>query len=224
MVTEVMRQIMTSLQDMDDTWDNAVERQALWQKMEQYLQILYNEWQQEFHLLNDLLSVQVAVLPQDATPSQIQLPDWLPPLVAPISRQASRRQQTLRCQLEGTLPAIVLHAASLERIVMELLSNACKHSPIGQQITLTARVIDQTLELRVTNTGVEIPTPELSKIFEPFHRLVYPHTHSAGGLGLTLVKKLIVNLGGDIKVEKPRANTTSFVVVLPMADHQVSTS
>jgi PAS domain S-box-containing protein len=226
MVTEVMRQIMTSLQDMDSTWENTIERQSLWQKMEQYLQILYNEWQQEFHLLNDLLSVQVAVLPQDTTPSQIQLSDWLPPVVAPIARQASRRQQTLRCQLEGNLPTITLHAASLERIVIELLSNACKHSPIGQQITLSVRVIDQTLELRVTNTGVEIPTPELSKVFEPFHRLVYPHTHGAGGLGLglTLVKKLIVNLGGDVKVEKPRANTTSFVVVLPMAHHQGSTS
>ncbi len=224
MVAEVMRQIMTSLRELDDS-DSATraERQALWQKMEQYLEILHNEWQQESYLLNDLLSIQVAVIPRDMPLAPLDLQAWLPTIVEPIVRQAMRRQHTLHYQVVMNTPTITIHTASLERIITELLNNACKHSPIGQHITLIARVVDQQLELRVTNTGVEIPAREMRQIFEPFYRIKRPGSRDSGslGLGLALIKKLVMHLEGDIKVASPRPNETSFVVILPLQISQL---
>jgi signal transduction histidine kinase len=71
--------------------------------------------------------------------------------------------------------------------------------------------------LSVTNSGVEIPASELSRIFDKFYRIpsTDPWKQGGTGLGLALVKKLVAHLGGIVQVES-KDNQTCFTVTLPL--------
>lgn len=113
-------------------------------------------------------------------------------------------------------PGLVLRNANselLRQIVLNLALNAVEASPPGGTVTLEARANDNRICIAVQDEGPGVP-PELhAKIFEPF----FTTKRRGTGLGLTIVRKNVRQLGGDIRVESPAAEGkgTRFVIVLP---------
>ena len=106
----------------------------------------------------------------------------------------------------------------LSQVVGNLLNNACKYTPAGGIITLSAQALTEQLELRVSNSGTEIAIAERDRIFDKFYRIPNndPWKHGGTGLGLALVKKLTMHLGGTIHVESNDGQTT-FILTLALA-------
>ena len=124
---------------------------------------------------------------------------------------------------------------------MELLTNACKYTPAGETISVSAQVIQlgegdelstpvrpnvvpsrsrgDRVAIRVTNSGAEIAQEQLGRIFDKFYRIPNsdPHRYGGTGLGLALVKKLAMRIGGQVFADSS-AGMTSFTVELPQAD------
>ncbi|PMB53622.1 ATPase [Fischerella thermalis CCMEE 5201] len=185
----------------------------------QLLQILQNECQRESKLINDLLSLTYLEAEADVlTVIMIDLNSWLPPIVESFREVTICQQQQLFLHLAAELPHLETDITHLERIVTELLSNACKYTPAGESITVTASATEQTVEISISNSGVEIATNEQLRIFDPFYRLPKHNSWQYGGtgLGLALVQKLVKHLKGSIRVESTAASTT-FTLVLPRA-------
>jgi signal transduction histidine kinase len=113
------------------------------------------------------------------------------------------RQPELQISFLGNLPVLVSHADSLERILTELLNNACKYTPPNGQIAVTAIAQSGTMQLSVSNSSTEIPASELAHIFKKFYRIPSsdPWKQGGTGLGLALRQKLTEHLGGTIQVE-----------------------
>lgn len=216
MAIKMLQHIIQSLKSSELQWDGLQNRQLLWQKVEQYIHILQEEWLQEFNLINDLLNFQSEGIICESLIS-IDLQQYLPKIVSRFTTQAQKQGQLLSCQVSSAIPCITSHLPSLERIVSELLTNACKYSPPDSTITVTAQVLATNLEIQVTNTNVEVPTQELERIFQPFYRLSRPNSwdYRGTGLGLALVKKLVQCLGGKIIAESENKETR-FVVTLPL--------
>ncbi|MDX2213673.1 MAG: GAF domain-containing protein [Oculatellaceae cyanobacterium bins.114] len=210
-----------------------------------YLQILQDECQRETELINDLLDLQRLDAGTEALiPSIIHLQSWIPHLAEPFETRALNRGQQLNIYVSADLPELVSDRVSLERVITELLNNACKYTPPGEQITVFADFNSTSLngqensaaahliahpsnssttppaliEIRVQNTGVEIPSHELSRVFEKFYRVPNgdPWKYGGTGLGLALVKKLIEHLGGTITVSSSEGVTT-FTITLAIA-------
>lgn len=186
-------------------------------KVARYFQILHSECERENRLINDLLDLQRIDSAQTSVLTLIQMQDWLPTQVAPFQERTRHRQQNLQIDIKPELAPFVSDAAAVGRIVAELLENACKYTPLGEQITVTAHSTEERMELRVINSGVEIPASERERIFEKFYRIpsTDPFKQSGTGLGLALVQKLVVHLGGTIQVESA-SNQTCFKVSLPL--------
>ncbi|XGV99960.1 MAG: ATP-binding protein [Leptolyngbya sp. BL-A-14] len=185
-------------------------------KPAQYLQILRDECEREIKLINDLLDLQrLEAGMLDAECEMLWLQHWLPPLVARFQERTQNRQQSLQVALAPDLPAVWIDAASLERILTELLNNACKYTPPGETITVTGTVACGRVELQVKNTGIELTPDELNHIFEKFYRVVSNDRWKQGGtgLGLTLVQKLATQIGADLHVQSA-ANQTTFTLTL----------
>lgn len=200
-------------------FDELAKPQAQQSKLARYFQILQNECDREINLINDVLDLQrLEGGNQPLKLAAIQLSDWLPQLVAPFQERAQRRQQTLQVNISSTIPPFLCDQASLERIITELLNNACKYTPPNEQITVTASAKGGLIQFSVSNSGVEIPASELSRIFDKFYRIpsTDPWKQGGTGLGLALVKKLVAHLGGIIQVES-QDNQTCFTVTLPLA-------
>lgn len=185
---------------------------------ERYLKILQSECAREMELINDLLDLQrLEAGARIYSPETIDLQDWLPVLVEPFYERAEAQQQILQVQLPEKLPSLVSDQPSLERIMVELVNNACKYTPPTGEIKVMADWSSTYVELMVQNSGAEIPPADLPRIFEKFYRVPRTDRWKRGGtgLGLALVKKLVEYLGGRIEV-KSSAGQTTFIVQLPL--------
>lgn len=189
------------------------------EKTQRYLEILQAECSRETELINDLLDLQrleAASYPTFLAES-INLLERLPNIIDPFRARIQQRQQILQVDIPNDLPPIISDSASLERVLAELLNNACKYTPAGEQIALRASANEETIQFQVSNSGVEIAANEMSRIFEKFYRIPRADRWKQGGtgLGLALVKKLAQHLGGTIEVDSG-SNLTVFTVELPM--------
>ncbi|MBC7879922.1 MAG: GAF domain-containing protein [Anaerolineae bacterium] len=187
-------------------------------RRKKYLAILESECGREKSLINELLDLQR--FDTSGCPLKLEhvaLGEWLPPVVAPFLNRANECEQSLVIQVSPTLSVICTEIASLERIVAELLNNACKYTPAGEQITIALSQTGDQLELSVINTGAEIPQAELLRVFEKFYRLPNNDLRSQGGtgLGLALVQCLTKRLCGQILV-KSENRITTFTIMLPL--------
>lgn len=194
------------------------EKSLLPANARRYLRILREECDREIHLLNDLLDLQrldAGSEPLDLT--EIRLQTWLPHIVEPFEERTRKHHQTLQVDIPSDLPPLVCDAFNLERIITELLNNACKYTPKGEKIAALARSSSGRIQLSVSNSGVEIPASDLQRIFEKFYRLPSLDRRKEGGtgLGLSLVKRLTEYLGGTIQVESSSAQTC-FTVEFPL--------
>jgi signal transduction histidine kinase len=183
-----------------------------------YLQILQVECNRMSNLIDDLLDLQyleTGKYPLDLEP--IDLYTWIPRLVEPYQTRANQRQQTLTIQLPPNLPQFTASIHSLERVLCELLNNACKYTPPEATIQLTAQADSGNLQLIVSNSGVEIPDNQRHRIFERFYRIPGSDIWKQGGtgLGLALVRRLVTHLGGTIEIQSS-SGQVAFVVELPI--------
>ncbi len=193
-------------------------------RVHQYLQILEWECEQEINLINDLLDLQrVDAGVQPLVQESICLEALLLPLIESFQERTYSRQQQLQLVLEDSLPELVSDAIHLRRILTELLHNACKYTPPGERITVTVRTQQNLLEMRVSNSGIEISAEEIPRIFDKFYRIPRSDRwHQGGtGLGLALVKKLIAHLGGTIAVES-HSGQTCFALAFPISGESFS--
>ena len=103
-----------------------------------------------------------------------------------------------------------------EKIVLNLLSNAFKFTFEGE-VAVTLKPVDDTVELRVRDTGVGIPEEQRERVFERFHRIesVAARTHEGTGIGLALVQELVKLHGGSVRVETALGIGSTFTVTIP---------
>ena len=104
-----------------------------------------------------------------------------------------------------------------EKIVLNLLSNAFKFTFEGE-IAVRLREVAGQAELSISDSGVGIPSPELPRLFERFHRIEgqKSRTYEGSGIGLALVQELIKFHKGTIKVDSAAGRGTTFTVTIPM--------
>jgi signal transduction histidine kinase/DNA-binding response OmpR family regulator len=188
-----------------------------------YLKILRNECNREINLINDLLDLQrLEAGQQIPNLVTLRLQDWLPRVSESFIVRAQARQQTLQINVASSLPPLTIDPLYLQRILTELINNACKYSPAEATIVLSATLAEAstpTICINVTNTGVIIPEQELERIFDKFYRVPEGDRWKQGGtgLGLCLVKQLVELFDGSICVTS-EANQTCFRVELPIEE------
>ncbi len=184
----------------------------------QYFQILKDEGQREIRLINDLLDLtRIDAAAEPLMLSTLTLQDWLPHVLEPFWERAERQQQQLTLSLSPDLPPMTTDASLLQQVLGELLTNACKYTPVGEKIEVSASATANLLTLCVANTGVDVPAAECDRIFDRFYRIpnLDPWKHSGMGLGLALTKKRVEYLGGIIWAECG-GRRLSLMVQLPL--------
>ncbi|MBU6228578.1 MAG: PAS domain S-box protein [Cyanobacteria bacterium REEB459] len=190
-------------------------------RLARYFHILQEECEREISLINDLLDLQRLDMGSHTLQIEpVMIRPWLLSWIDSFVTRAKSRDQTLEVATATALPVVHVDRPSLERVLAELLNNACKYTPPGGRITLQVRAVpnsrDSQVEFILTNTGVTIPPQELNRIFDKFYRVPSADRWKQGGtgLGLALVKGLVSQLGGAIGVTSDR-QVTCFKVVLP---------
>ncbi|HYQ42741.1 MAG TPA: ATP-binding protein [Polyangiaceae bacterium] len=124
---------------------------------------------------------------------------------------------TLSLEIEPQSEPVFVDRDMWEKIVLNLVSNAFKHTFSGG-IRVRLRYLATLVELDVIDTGVGIPDHELGALFERFHRVygAKSRTHEGTGIGLPLVRELSRLHGGDVRVVSKPDYGSRFTVSIPL--------
>ena len=170
-----------------------------------YMDILEQECTKEINLINDLLTLQKLESPHEAPQLEsIDLNTRIQDIMAAFEKKLAEKGLKISVDLPEESLKLQTELESFDRILQELLTNACKYSQHDTTVHLEAvhrvdQQIDQVI-IKVTNTGHAISQEEATYIFDKFRRGKGRWTPGTG-LGLALVKSLVQHLNGAIAVE-----------------------
>ena len=116
--------------------------------------------------------------------------------------------------------AVVADVDALRRVLVNLLDNAVKYGPIGQTVVVESGSREAWGWVAVSDEGPGVPEGETDRIWESFHRLERDQTGptAGSGIGLSIVRRLVREMHGQVKVERAAGGGARFEVLLPAAE------
>jgi signal transduction histidine kinase len=130
---------------------------------------------------------------------------------------AKSRRARIEVGTEATAPVRVRPDA-LRHIVINLLDNALKYGPVDQLVTVSVARENGSVAIAVDDEGPGVPAPDREAIWRPFTRGGAASETGGSGIGLTIVRQVVVAHGGSARVEQGARGGARFVVTLPAAE------
>jgi signal transduction histidine kinase len=134
-----------------------------------------------------------------------------------VQDAASQKPLTIEQQLDERFPKIRTDLTKINQIVFLLLENAVKFTPSGK-ITIRSWIEEDRLHCAVADTGIGIAADDREAVFDEFFQVDEGSSarYSGSGLGLALVRDLIILLDGDIQLESEIGHGTTITFSLPV--------
>ncbi|MES2776433.1 MAG: two-component regulator propeller domain-containing protein [Bacteroidota bacterium] len=200
-----------------------------------YYQVMYRNANRLMNLINELMDFRKAesgVLKLHVMPGNLQL--FLQEISEEFSELALQRKIQFSVAVSEAINDPWFDRQVLEKIVINLLSNAFKYS--GDKATIVVEVLDtmehfkpnfanelvlkngyqakKTIYLRVADTGIGISKESIVHLFERYYKIT--ETHLGSGIGLAFVKSLATLHKGDIYVYSEREKGTEIIIAIPV--------
>jgi two-component system NtrC family sensor kinase len=131
-----------------------------------------------------------------------------------ISHQKRGGMVDIKLEIEDDLPTINADGGQLQQAVIALATNAIDAMPNGGVLTFRAFAQHRRLALEIEDTGVGIPTEDMSKVFEPF--FTTKEVGKGTGLGLAVCYGIITDHGGRLSVRSNVGKGSTFTIFLPI--------
>lgn len=190
---------------------------------QRYMDLIAKECDRQSSLITSLLDlVQLDQAVNYAALQLIRVSDIVPGVVSTYQPLAEEKGVRLMYTVPEDLPAIACMGNWLKQIVINLVHNGIKFTPSGGQVWVRAKQQSSYINLEVRDTGVGMAPGELPKIFDRFYRVRQSSLESASGagLGLTIVRQLLLHCGGSISVKSRPGEGSTFTVLLPIRPGQ----
>lgn len=193
-------------------------------KFKEYAQNLVVSAQSLHVLMDEILeSIIVSTGEIPMLKKKFSLPDTLTSITQLYAAKAAEKQLALTLSIDEALPKFIIgDRIRFHRIVLELVGNALNFTKDGYvaiQVEL-AQKEQQSIVIRlvVDDTGIGIAEEKQQDIYVQFKRLTpsYQGIYKGAGLGLSIVKQFIDELGGEIYVESKKRKGTKFSCLIPM--------
>ncbi|MBL8061992.1 MAG: GAF domain-containing protein [Anaerolineales bacterium] len=141
-----------------------------------------------------------------------------------VEPSAAARQHTVTNRATSVLPLIWVDVDMIYRVLINLLENAIKFTPVGGRIDIGAQTNPDGLFVKfwVRDNGPGIPPAERERIFEKFTRLRGKNRPGGLGVGLAFCRLAVHGHGGEIWIESEPERGTTFWLTLPVAKRQAS--
>lgn len=134
-----------------------------------------------------------------------------------VQDAVAQKPLTIDQQIDEHFPKIRTDLAKINQIVFLLLDNAVKFTPHGR-ITIQARVEDDRLHCEIRDTGIGICSDDQRQVFDEFFQVDEPSSQAyrGAGLGLPLVRDLVVLLDGEISLTSEVGSGSTFAFSIPV--------
>jgi two-component system, NtrC family, sensor histidine kinase KinB len=133
----------------------------------------------------------------------------------------ARRGIILERVIAENLPPVYVEESMVSRVLLNLFDNALKYSQEGQEILLESYVVDEMVQISVSDQGDGIPHDSREVIFEKFQRIKNNNSSQGLGLGLAFCRMAVEAHGGRIWVDDSPGGGARFNLTLPIASEDI---
>lgn len=131
--------------------------------------------------------------------------------------EMKKKEQNGECFVTSNVPLVYADRNGVERVIINILSNAIKYTPEEGTIKVYVGFVYNDAYIKIIDTGIGIPKEDLDKIFERFYRVDKARTREMGGtgLGLSIAKEILDQNDGMIDIKSEIGKGTEVVIRIP---------
>jgi signal transduction histidine kinase len=174
-------------------------------------------------MVEQILSLAAARRRKESKREPVAMMDVLARSVAACSPETNAAGCKVVLEAPEGLPEVQGDPAALDRVFQNLISNAAKHAAAGRWIGISVAAMNGTeppmVEVKVSDKGPGIPKEEQAAVFEPFVRgnSAREAQKRGSGLGLSLVREIVKQHGGSVRLASEPGQGATFTVRIPTA-------
>ncbi len=186
-----------------------------------FLKIIQTSSDRLATLINDLLDIsRIESGRFKLETKSVQMEKVLHSVAEMIQPQCDKKKLCLNLNIEPNVGSVLGDESRLAQVVTNLVSNACRYTPEGGNITLVLSNPDSTVRVDVKDTGIGIAPEDQAKVFQRFYRVNDPAVQEVAGtgLGLPISKMLIEMHGGRMWLQSEVGQGSQFTFILPLYD------
>ncbi len=166
-------------------------------------------------LVSDLLNLEkIEAGKMELKREEIDVAPFLNELLIPYLSRISKSKLTLETSIPMDLGLLWTDRDKLTEVIINLLSNAMKYTPVGGRLALKVEGNKEELRFEIADTGPGIPAKQREKIFDKFTRIT-AEKQEGTGLGLPIVKEIVELHKGKIWVESDPGQGSRFIFTIP---------
>lgn len=210
--TDISHEIRTPLTLIAAPIDHLIEDQSTPDRTKKQLQLVYQNIQRMMHLVNQALDFR-KVQKQNLCIVKLNLRESLEKICNDFQLAAEEKNITLQLCYAASETTLWLDKDGLDKVMMNLLSNAFKYTSSGKNIFVNVRDSNGFVVIEVEDEGVGIDKKHLSKLFDRFYQFNKNSENPSSGIGLSIVKEIIEKHNGKISVSSTPNQGTTFTVL-----------
>ena len=134
-----------------------------------------------------------------------------------LAIEMEKKKQNVECFVTADVPPIEADKNGIERVILNVLSNAVKYTQEEGNIKIYVGFVYNDAYIKVIDNGIGIPKDDLSRVFERFYRVDKARSREMGGtgLGLSIAKEIIEQNNGSIDIKSELGKGTEVVIRIP---------
>jgi signal transduction histidine kinase len=189
-----------------------------------YAQSIERSGERLLHLLNNIIDIsRLEANDFEIRQEPCSLKESLDRILGSFQFRANEKGIKLVTDFEECM--LVADPNTLPRVFSELVDNALKYTEKGFiKISSKSLPDENSIEIRIQDTGIGIDPAFLNQIFDPFRQesLGYSRQYQGPGLGIPLVRKLVERMGGTITIKSEKSVGTSVILQFRLAENSVA--
>lgn len=217
-VADVSHELKTPITSIMGYADTLLESDVDAEMTKKFLERISGEAARMNHLVRDLLTLsRYDTSKIKAEKAEFDLGELVKYTYDGLEIERKKKNQFGECFVTADVPLVFADRNGVERVVLNILTNAIKYTPENGTIKVYVGFVRNTPYIKIIDTGIGIPKEDLDKIFERFYRVDKARTREMGGtgLGLSIAKEILDQNDGKIEIKSEPGKGTEVVITLP---------
>ena len=217
-VADVSHELKTPITSIMGYADTLLEGEYDKETQNKFLNVIATEARRMAQLVTDLLTLSrydSKKIKKEET--EFDLGDLVKKCQEKLKFEIEKKKHHMECFVTASVPPVQADKYGIERVVLNILSNAIKYTPENGTIKVYVGFVYNDAYIKVIDNGIGIPQEDLGRIFERFYRVDKARTREMGGtgLGLSIAKEILDQNKGSIDIKSEVGKGTEVVIRLP---------
>lgn len=217
-VADVSHELKTPITSIMGYADTLLEGEYDKETQNKFLGVIASEARRMAKLVTDLLTLSRYDSKKIRTEqTEFDLGDLVKKCQEKLKFEIEKKNHHMECFVTASVPPVEADKDGIERVVLNILSNAIKYTPDNGMIKVYVGFVYNDAYIKIIDNGIGIPEEDLSRIFDRFYRVDKARTREMGGtgLGLSIAKEILDQNKGSIDIKSEAGKGTEVVIRLP---------